>query len=41
MVRVGQNRIYTPYMAACMVISLLEMPYMHRIYVRIYGSCQP
>ena len=32
-VRVGQNRIYTPYMTVCMVISLLKIPYVHRIYV--------
>jgi len=28
--RVGQNRIYTPYMTVCMVISLPKMPYIHR-----------
>jgi hypothetical protein len=32
-VRVGQNRIYTPYMTVCMVISLLIKPYVHRKYV--------
>jgi hypothetical protein len=31
--RVGQNRIYTPYMAVCMVISLPKIPYVHRIYM--------
>jgi hypothetical protein len=31
--RVGQNRIYTPYMTICMVISLLKIPYVHCIYV--------
>ena len=31
--RVGQNCIYTPYMTACMMISLLKIPYVHRIYV--------
>jgi hypothetical protein len=45
--RVGQNRIYTPYMTVYMVISLPKMPYTHRIYivlanptntVCIYGS---
>ena len=30
--RVGQNLIYTPYMTVCMVISLLNIPYI-RIYV--------
>jgi hypothetical protein len=25
--RVGHNRIYTPYMTVCTVISLLEIPY--------------
>jgi hypothetical protein len=34
--RVGQNRIYTPYMAVCMVISLLKIPYMHCNYIHIY-----
>jgi len=31
MVRVGQNRIYTPYMTVCMVISLQQ----YRIYTYI------
>jgi hypothetical protein len=31
--RVGQNRIYAPYMTVCMVISLPKIPYMHRIYM--------
>ena len=31
--RVGQNHIYTPYMTVCMVISLLKIPYVHRIYM--------
>ena len=39
--RVGQNRIYTPYMTVCMVIPLLKIPYVHRIYVQIYGSGPP
>jgi hypothetical protein len=30
--RVGQNRIYTPYMTVCMVISLPKILYIHRIY---------
>jgi len=29
--RVGQNCICTPYMTICMVMSLLEIPYIHRI----------
>ena len=29
--RVGQNRIYTPYMTVYMVISLPKTPYKHRI----------
>jgi hypothetical protein len=33
MTRVGQNRIYTPYMTVRMVISLLKIPYVHRIHV--------
>ena len=39
--RVGQNRICTPYMAVCMVIFLLKIPYIHRIYVCMYGFVQP
>jgi len=35
--RVGQKRVYTPYMTVCMVISLLKIPYVHRIYIYIYG----
>ena len=31
--RVGQNRIYVPYMTVYMVISLPKIPYMHRIYM--------
>jgi len=31
--RVGQNRIYTPYMTVHMVISLPKIPYTHRIYM--------
>jgi len=31
--RVGQNRISAPYMTVCMVISLLKIPYVHRIYL--------
>jgi len=31
--RVGQNRICTPYMTVCMVISLLKIPYVHRMYL--------
>jgi len=30
--RVGQNRIYALYMTVCMVISLLNFPFIHRIY---------
>ena len=33
MCRVGQNRISAPYMTVCMVISLLKIPYVHRIYL--------
>jgi hypothetical protein len=39
--RVGQNRICTPYMTVCMVISLLKIPYIYRIYVCMYGLGQP
>jgi len=31
--RVGQNRIYTPYMTVYFVISLPKIPYIHRIYM--------
>ena len=37
-IRVGQNRMYTPYKT---VISLLIIPYVHRIYKYMYGSGQP
>ena len=39
--RVGQNCISAPYMTLCMVISLLKMPYVHRIYLKMHGSGQP
>ena len=31
--RVGQNRIYTPYVTVNSVISLPKIPYIHRIYM--------
>ena len=31
--RVGQNRIYTPYMTVYLLISLHKIPYIHRIYM--------
>ena len=31
--RVGQNRIYAPYMTAFLVISFRKIPYIHRIYM--------
>jgi hypothetical protein len=31
--RVGQNCTSAPYATVCMVISLLEIPYVHRIYL--------
>jgi hypothetical protein len=33
MVRVGQDRMYTPYMTVYLVVSLLKLPYIHRIYM--------
>jgi len=33
MLKVGQNRIYTPYMTVYLVISLPKIPYIHRIYM--------
>ena len=29
--RIGQNRVYTPYMTIYLVISLPKIPYIHRI----------
>jgi hypothetical protein len=31
--KIGQNRISTPYMTSCMVITLLKIPYVHRIHL--------
>jgi len=31
--RVGQNRMYTPYMTVYLVIPLPKLPYIHRIYM--------
>ena len=31
--RVGQNRIFTPYMTVCLVNTLHKIPYIHRIYI--------
>ena len=31
--KVGQNRIFTPYMTVYMVISLPNIPYTHRIHM--------
>jgi len=39
--RADQNRIRTPYMTVCMVISLLQVPYIWWIYVRMCGFGQP
>jgi hypothetical protein len=33
MCRVGQNRVYTPYMTVYLMISLPKVPYTHRIYM--------
>ena len=33
MCRVGQNRIYTPYMTVYLVIFLPKKPYTHRVYM--------
>ena len=41
MTRVGQNRICTPYMIVCMMISLPKIPYLHLIYPYMFGSGQP
>jgi hypothetical protein len=34
--RVGQNRLHARYMAVCALIFLLEILYMHRVYVCMY-----
>ena len=31
--KVGQNRIYTPYMTVCLMKSLQKMPYIHHVYI--------
>jgi hypothetical protein len=40
LLRVGQNCIYTPYMTLYIVISLLKVPYIHRIY-RVLANPTP
>ena len=43
MLRVGQNRIYAPYMTVYLVISLPKIPFIHRIYMVLanptYATC--
>jgi hypothetical protein len=39
--RVGQNRIYSPYITVYLVISLPKTLYIHRIYLCMYGFGQP
>ena len=34
-IRVGQNRKYTPYMTVCLVSSLPKLPYIHRTYMAL------
>jgi len=36
--RVGQNRIYTPYMTVYLVLSLPKIPYINRIYMVLANS---
>jgi hypothetical protein len=36
--RVGQNRIYAPYMAVYLVISPPKIPYIYTVYGRILGD---
>jgi len=31
--RVGQNRMYAPYMTVYLVVSLPQIPYIHRMYM--------
>ena len=38
--RVGQNRIYTPYMTVFLVISLPKIPYIHRIFMVLANPTQ-
>ena len=39
--RVGQNRIYTPYLTVCMENSLLSTLFTHRVCVCMYRSGRP
>jgi len=39
-IRVGQNRIYAPYMTVYMVISVPKIPYMHYIYMVLANPTQ-
>ena len=36
--RVGQNRIYTPYMTVYLVVFLPKIPYIYRIYMVLANS---
>jgi len=36
--RVGQNRVYAPYMTEYLVISLSQIPYIHRIYIGFWPT---
>jgi len=38
MYRVGQNHIYTSYMTVYLVIFLPKIPYIHRIYIRLWPT---
>jgi len=38
--RVGQNRIYAPYMTVYEVVSLPKIPYIHRVYMVLANSRQ-
>jgi hypothetical protein len=38
MLRVGQNRIHTPYMNVYLVISLSKITYTYTVYDRIFGD---
>ena len=40
MIRVGQDRIYAPYMTVHFVISLPEIPHIHRIYKWFWPTLQ-
>ena len=39
--RVGQNRVYTPFMTVYLVIPLPKIPYIHRMYIWFWPTLSP